>query len=347
MLAHLEKDKQKALGQLLGVKSEGSGDAVRSLSQCNIYISGSGFAKHADYVALTNGNYYIQNVRIPCCYAGLGCTFRLAEGQVPSTFCDYVMTDLSSYERLLTGDGAMFNNFGIIGSATFTPVSAVTYKSDSWYIEAGEFSGTVPVSKVQGQLSVMLISLTDRQLDVTVKRANQGEIQVQELNLSVQALITSDIIPDFTEVVDLVSAQSSMRVTFDDIWTSSQQGVSVILESNADEDIEIVGDYTPSSVTVQRTRISDRPKAPGPYFKLKTWQVALISIASIFVGGYTLILLWAVFIRKKQPVPTWEHSEESAPTTGAGGIRITNNNDNNNNSQMGMMMGAAPPPLQP
>ena len=349
MLTHVEKDKQEALGKLLAVKSEGSGDAVRAVLPCNIYISGSGFAKHADYLALTNGRYYIQNVQVPCCYAGLGCTFELAEGQSPSIFCDYVMTDIFSYKEVLASDGAMFKNFGIIGSASLTPVSAVTYNKDSWYINAGlDNSGTVLTSKVQGQLSVMLISLFNKQLNVTVKRANQGDIQVQELNLSVQSLISSGLMPDFTEVVNMFSSGSSMRVTFDDTWTNSQQSVSVILESDTEEDIEIDGGSAPSSVTVKRTRISDRPKAPGPYFKLKDWQIALISIGTILVVGYTTILLWAMFIRKKQPVPTWEHSEESAPTTtGTGGISITNNNNNNNNNQMGMMMMGAAPRLQP
>ena len=76
---------------------------------------------------------------------------------------------------------------------------------------------------------------------------------------------------------------------------------------------------------------------------MEDWAVAIIAIICILAVAYTIALIWALFIRKKQPVPTWEHSGEGG-AGGAGGILINNNNNNNNNNQMGMMgmMGAAP-----
>ena len=339
LLSSLQPNTGRALSKLM------SGSPKTSASDFAAKVCLTNPNSKIEYLALTHGNYDIRNGKVPCCYVGLGATLSFA-----FEFADYVMTDIYSLSSLIApGGNFLVKNLGVICGAA-DGVTQVRFTQQAWIVVRGQGGEiTVPIQKVQNQLSIMEIAtdvLTPR-VDIAFEGAGVA-CHTQALNVSVQTPsdILSDFIPDFDDIFSKkLALGGKLEVTFSG-WgnaPASQGTVPLIFEASSDDKIEYDQAKMPSQVTVTRSSIDSRPKPGGPKFILPTWAIVLIAVACIAVVAVVGVVIYYAVFRKQEPQTA---VQETTPESAQGNAMVVSNNNNNNNNNNMMMMAAAPQPYQ-
>ena len=339
LLSNLQPNTGRALSKLMsGSPKTASDDFTAKVCLTNPN-------KKIEYLALTYGDYDIRNGKVPCCYVGLGATLSFA-----FEFADYVMTDIGSLSTLVSTGSFIVGNLGVICGLT-DAVTEVKFTQQAWIVVRGTGGEiTVPIQKVQNQLSIMEIASDVLGPRVNIAFEGTGvACHTQALNISVQGVsdILSDFIPDFDDIFpfskQLGSIIQPLEVTFSG-WENapiSQGSVPLIFEASSDDRIEYDQANMPSQVTVTRTSIDSRPKPGGPKNTLPTWAIVAIAVACIVVVAIVGVAIYFAVFRRKQPQSS---VQETTPESAQGNAVVVSNNNNNNSNNM--MMVAAPQPYQ-